>query len=103
MEQDGAGALQQEITTVQGGDGFKITVNESMGNITYHEPTEEEMRHSLIAFYIFLFTVIFAQSALVHWRKSHRRSYELVTLIGLWLIPPIISLFGHFWRFLAVS
>jgi RING finger protein 121 len=53
--------------------------------------------------YIFLFTVIFAQSALVHWRKAHRRSYELVTLIGLWLVPPIFSIFGQFWRFLFVS
>ena len=66
-------------------------------------PQEEEMmRHSLIAFYIFIFVVVLSQAALVHWKKTHRRSYELVTLVGLWLIPPIISLFGHFWRFLGV-
>ena len=104
MEQDGGtDSSQQGINTVRGSNEIQNIANGTGGNMTYHEPTEEEMRHSLIAFYIFLFTVIFAQSALVHWRKAHRRSYELVTLIGLWLIPPVISLFGHFWRFLAVS
>jgi len=47
--------------------------------------------------------MIFAQSALVSWRKRHRRSYELCTLAGLWSIPPIISVYGGLWRFLAVS
>lgn len=39
-----------------------------------------------------LFVMFFAQGALVRWRKRHKRSYELATLVGLWLIPPIISL-----------
>jgi hypothetical protein len=32
-----------------------------------------------------------AQAALVSWRKKHKRSYDLATLFGLWVIPPIIS------------
>lgn len=36
--------------------------------------------------------MFFAQGALVSWRKRHRRSYDLATLVGLWLMPPIISL-----------
>jgi RING finger protein 121 len=32
-----------------------------------------------------------AQAGLVSWRKRHKRSYDLATLVGLWLIPPIIS------------
>jgi len=35
--------------------------------------------------------MFFAQGALVQWRKQHKRSYDLATLVGLWLIPPIIS------------
>lgn len=35
--------------------------------------------------------MFFAQGALVNWRKRHRRSYDLATLVGLWLIPPIIA------------
>lgn len=37
------------------------------------------------------FVMFFAQAALVSWRKRHKRSYDLATLVGLWLIPPIIS------------
>ena len=37
------------------------------------------------------FVMFGAQAALVRWRKEHRRSYDLATLVGLWLIPPIIS------------
>jgi len=67
-----------------------------------HEPTEEELRHSVMIFYIVLFVMIGAQSALVRWRKAHRRSYELVTLIGLWLVPPVISVQLLYWRFILV-
>ena len=31
------------------------------------------------------------QSTLVWWKKTHRRSYELVSLLGLWLVPAAIS------------
>ena len=83
-----------------------ILVSEALaGNATegeLHEPTDEEMQHSLFIFYTVMFVMIFAQSALVNWRKRHRRSYELVTLVGLWLIPPIISLQFSLWRFLTV-
>ena len=80
----------------------QATSVQNMSDLAFPEPTEEEMRHSLLIFYIILFVMIFAQSALVNWRKTHRRSYDLVTLGGLWLIPPIASVFGQFWRFLTV-
>jgi RING finger protein 121 len=98
------GTLQAEDSLLQTADGAGINAhNLTDVDPTYHEPTEEELRHSLLIFYIFLFVVVFAQSALVHWRKTHKRSYELVTLIGMWIVPPIISIFGEFWRFIAVS
>ncbi len=42
------------------------------------------------------------QTALFMWKKRHRKSYELVTLLGLWLMPAIISLHLRFWRFLLI-
>lgn len=66
------------------------------------QPTEEELRRSIFIFYLVIFVMIVAQSSLVQWRKRDRRSYELVTLIGLWLIPPIVSIIGQFWLFLLV-
>ena len=41
-----------------------------------------------------------AQGGLYAWRKYHRRSYELASLVGLWVIPPIISFELGFYRFL---
>ncbi|KAL4856201.1 RING finger protein 121 [Chlorella vulgaris] len=62
-------------------------------------PEPEELRHALIAFYLVLFVMFGAQAGLVSWRKKHRRSYDLATLVGLWLIPPMISVQLGFWRF----
>ncbi|EIE27720.1 hypothetical protein COCSUDRAFT_6996, partial [Coccomyxa subellipsoidea C-169] len=43
-----------------------------------------------------------AQSGLFWWKKKHKRSYELVTLLGLWIVPAVISFHFRFWRFLGV-
>ena len=43
---------------------------------------------------IFLFLVFFmlaAQMLLFAWKKQHAKSYNAVTLLGLWLFPIIIS------------
>lgn len=68
----------------------------------HHQPTDEELRHSLLIFYVVIIVMVGAQSALVRWRKQHKRSYDLVTLIGLWLVPAIISIQLFFWRFMIV-
>ncbi|KAK9815596.1 hypothetical protein WJX72_006534 [[Myrmecia] bisecta] len=49
-----------------------------------------------------MLTMIGAQSGLFWWKKKHKRSYELVTLLGLWLVPFVISVYLHFWRFVLV-
>ena len=87
-------------------DNEMMNGNTTSGNLTilqhHHQPTEAELRHSLLIFYVVLIVMIGAQSALVRWRKQHKRSYDLVTLIGLWLVPAIISIQLVFWRFLVV-
>lgn len=68
-----------------------------------------------------------AQSGLFYWKKQHKRSYELVrhmsnlnsclvastythlhaffqvTLLGLWLVPVVISVYMIWWRFILVG
>lgn len=36
------------------------------------------------------------------WRMWHRRSYNLVTLLGLWLIPCALCVYAQSWRFVCV-
>lgn len=57
---------------------------------------------AILLLYVLLLLMLGAQTALFVWKKKHKRSYELVTLVGLWLIPAVISLQLHFWRFLTV-
>lgn len=52
-------------------------------------------------FIIFILAVAFSQIALVTWKRKHFRSYQLCTLIGMWLVPPVISVHKGFWRFVC--
>lgn len=49
---------------------------------------------------ILLVTLIIAQIVLVEWKKRHYRSYSLMTLLALWLIPFVLSLRSQYWRFI---
>ncbi|PSC69567.1 RING finger 121 [Micractinium conductrix] len=84
-------------------NGTLAGLNGTRGNATAYEDSDpEEIQHAVLAFYLVLFVMFFAQAALVSWRKRHKRSYDLATLVGLWLIPPIISFQLACWRFLAL-
>jgi RING finger protein 121 len=48
------------------------------------------------------FALCAVQSGLVYWKKAHKRSYEAVSLAGLWLVPGALAARMRFWRFLAV-
>lgn len=45
--------------------------------------------------------MIVAQMLLVYWKKKRYRSYQQVTLFGLWLIPFLFAEFLHFYKLLA--
>jgi RING finger protein 121 len=54
-----------------------------------------------------LFIVLFAfliasQIGLFFWKKKHYRSFQNVTLLGLWLIPSLFAFQAGFWRMLSV-
>lgn len=49
---------------------------------------------------ILIITLIVAQIALVEWKKRHYRSYSLVTLLGMWIIPMILCIRNHWYRFI---
>ena len=49
-----------------------------------------------------LLVIIASQAALVLWKRYHVTSFDRMALLGLWLIPCAWSLYGAYWRMLAV-
>ncbi|XP_043266940.1 RING finger protein 121 [Venturia canescens] len=49
-----------------------------------------------------LVTLLVAQFILVQWKQRHSQSYQLVTLIAMWLIPFGVSVRNYWWRFVFI-
>ncbi|EEB10744.1 RING finger protein, putative [Pediculus humanus corporis] len=61
-----------------------------------HESMHAEMVIILIV------TLVVAQIVLVQWKQRHYQSYQLVTLIGMWIVPIIFCLKNQSWRFIFI-
>ncbi|XP_005556166.3 RING finger protein 175 isoform X2 [Macaca fascicularis] len=51
---------------------------------------------------IFLCILVIAQIVLVQWRQRHGRSYNLVTLLQMWIVPLYFTIKLYWWRFLSM-
>ncbi|XP_043556120.1 RING finger protein 175-like isoform X4 [Chiloscyllium plagiosum] len=60
-----------------------------------HEAMHAEMVLILIA------TLVIAQIVLVQWKQHHCRSYNLVTLLQMWIVPLYFTVKLYWWRFLS--
>lgn len=58
----------------------------------------ESMHASMLL--ILITAIIIAQIVLIAWKKSHQKSYQNVSMFGMWLIPFGISVYNHWFRFL---
>ncbi|XP_019355931.1 E3 ubiquitin ligase RNF121 isoform X2 [Alligator mississippiensis] len=61
-----------------------------------HEAMHAEMVLILIA------TLVVAQLLLVQWKQRHPRSYNMVTLFQMWVVPLYFTMKLHWWRFLVI-
>ncbi|XP_039703869.1 LOW QUALITY PROTEIN: uncharacterized protein LOC120590292 [Pteropus medius] len=61
-----------------------------------HEAMHAEMVLILIA------TLVVAQLLLVQWKQRHPRSYNMVTLFQMWVVPLYFTVKLHWWRFLVI-
>jgi len=60
-----------------------------------HDHTQKDLdQDSSFIFFVLLVVMILAQAGLYYWKKNHVRSFQNVTLFGLWIIP-IIWYFSH--------
>ncbi|KAK9870903.1 hypothetical protein WA026_009860 [Henosepilachna vigintioctopunctata] len=64
-----------------------------------HEGHEKMHFEMLI---IFIVTVFIVQIILLEWRKRHSKSYAMATIVGMWLVPLILSLKNYWWRFVFI-
>ena len=53
-------------------------------------------------FIVMILAFVLGQALLVKWRLTYPRSYETVTLFGLWILPVVYCLRLYWWRFIAV-
>ncbi|XP_023247213.1 RING finger protein 121-like [Copidosoma floridanum] len=58
-----------------------------------------ESMHAEMVF-ILIITVFVSEVILITWKKRHYKSYQLVTLIGMWIIPLVLALRNYYWRFI---
>ncbi|XP_008947379.1 PREDICTED: RING finger protein 121, partial [Merops nubicus] len=61
-----------------------------------HEAMHAEMVLILIA------TLVVAQLLLVQWKQRHPRSYNMVTLFQMWVVPLYFTIKLNWWRFLVI-
>ncbi|KAI9593812.1 hypothetical protein BDF19DRAFT_447002 [Syncephalis fuscata] len=60
-----------------------------------------EMQH-FVMFVIFLGAIAGSQIVFFFWKRHHLRSFQLATVIGLWLIPAAFCIYGGLVRFLII-
>ncbi|KAG8035208.1 hypothetical protein G9C98_001698 [Cotesia typhae] len=69
-------------------------------HIKLHQKHEgHESMHAEMLLILFI-TLIVVQVLLVEWKKRYFKSYQLVTLIAVWLIPFGMCLRNYWWRFI---
>eukprot|EP00879_Flechtneria_rotunda_P021404 GHRR01022561.1.p1 GENE.GHRR01022561.1~~GHRR01022561.1.p1 ORF type:complete len:231 (+),score=50.92 GHRR01022561.1:172-864(+) len=83
---------------------LNASVNVTNSTVKYIDVEEDQIApgYAVLLMYLMLFMILGAQTGLVLWRKKHKRSYDLASLAGLWLMPAIISFHLKFWRFLSI-
>jgi RING finger protein 121/175 len=76
--------------------------NDTHNPLTDSDDTRLDSTYAIFVFYSFMFLMLGAQTGLFMWKKKNKRSYDLITLVGLWLVPAAFSAQLHFWMFLIV-
>lgn len=51
---------------------------------------------------ILLAAIALAQVALIAWKRRHYKSYQNVSMFGMWLVPLGIAIYNHWVRFISI-
>lgn len=76
----------------------ELTEREKVAALKEKHKGHETMHLEMVL--ILLSTLIVSQIVLVQWKNRHPKSYNIATLVGMWIIPFGFSIYHHWWRFL---
>ncbi|KAH8875058.1 RING finger protein [Schistosoma japonicum] len=71
-------------------------------HLKFHEDHKDHEKMHLKMFLIALFSLLISQLVLMLWKQRHFYSYQLITLIAMWLVPLVYSVFANFRRFIFI-
>ncbi|CAH8538696.1 unnamed protein product [Heterobilharzia americana] len=71
-------------------------------HLKYHEDHKGHERMHLEMFLVAVISLSVCQMGLMFWKQRHFRSYQLITLIAMWIVPFVYSIFAEFSRFVVV-
>ncbi|XP_075585958.1 E3 ubiquitin ligase Rnf121 isoform X2 [Dermatophagoides farinae] len=71
-------------------------------HLLMHEKHRGHESMHAIMLLILIVAMFIAQIILIYWRKKHFKSYQNVSMFGMWIIPIFVSAYHHYWRFVIV-
>ncbi|OTF77571.1 RING finger protein 121-like protein, partial [Euroglyphus maynei] len=60
-----------------------------------------ESMHAIMLL-ILIGAMFITQIILIYWRKKHFKSYQNVSMFGMWIIPIFVSAYQQYWRFIII-
>lgn len=87
-----------------GGHNHELSEKEKVWLHEQEEWREEHKGHDLMhaeMLLVLLAALFVSQIVLILWKQKHPRSYNLVSLTGLWIIPFLVSCYHYYWRFVG--
>uniref|UniRef100_F1L5A0 RING finger protein 121 n=1 Tax=Ascaris suum TaxID=6253 RepID=F1L5A0_ASCSU len=100
-EQFGAVRLQNEVAVSSEYEDMTDEQKWRVEHAKLHAKHKGHEQMHMEMFLILIVTLVVAQIALVQWKKRHFKSYQLCTLLGMWLIPVFVCVQRQWWRFLV--
>ncbi|KPM08816.1 RING finger protein 121-like protein [Sarcoptes scabiei] len=71
-------------------------------HLLMHEKHRGHEKMHAVMLLILILSMFLAQILLIWWRKKSFKSYQNVSMFGMWIIPFCVSLYHHYWRFISI-
>lgn len=79
----------------------KLSENERSHLLLHQKHFGHESMHASMLL-ILIAAMVIAQVILITWKKASPKSYQNVSMFGMWLVPLVISIYNHWFRFISI-